>query len=418
MEFYENKQLPEQAVLLGVDIGEYDAEASLAELEALAVSAGAEVRATVLQKLSGINPATYLGTGRMEEVKNFCKSNEIDLIIADSELSPSQIKNIEDFTGVRTIDRTTLILDIFASRARSHEGKVQVELAQLKYSLPRLSGKGKSMSRLGAGIGTRGPGESKLESDRRHIRRRIYTLETELAELAKRRNRLRVRRQKDGIPTVAIVGYTNAGKSTLMNTLTGAGVLAEDKLFATLDPTARALTLPDGQKVMLVDTVGLVRRLPHHLVEAFKSTLEEAAQAQVILNVCDASDPACAEHLRVTAELLESLECKNERVISVMNKCDLVSDFLDLPVIGQTVPVSALEGKGLDKLLEAIEKALPLTRAEAELLLPFDKGAIAAKIRRDGIVKSEDFTDEGIRLRAVVEIAYLEEIRQYIVEKS
>ena len=254
------------------------------------------------------------------------KYEDIDLLIFDDELTPSQQRNIENYTGFRVIDRTTLILDIFAQRARSREGKLQVELAQLKYMLPRLVGKGTSLSRLGGGIGTRGPGESKLESDRRHIRRRIEAISEELKAVEKRRNQMRRHREKDGVETVVIVGYTNAGKSTLMNRLTDAGVLAENKLFATLDPTSRALSMPSGREVMLIDTVGLIRRLPHNLVEAFKSTLEEAACADVILNVCDASSPDCAEHLRITNELLSELGAADIPVVSVMNKSDLLYD--------------------------------------------------------------------------------------------
>ncbi|WP_343281934.1 GTPase HflX, partial [Ligaoa zhengdingensis] len=284
---YENKQDPQRALLVSVDAGEFDAETSLAELEELADTAGAEVVAKVCQRRPEYDTATLIGSGRLDEIRQFAGENEVDLLIFDHELTASQIRNISDATGVDVIDRTMLILDIFAQRARTSEGRVQVELAQLRYRLPRLGGQGHALSRLGGGIGTRGPGESKLESDRRHIRRRIQALEEQLAELERRRGRQRARRRKDGVPTVAIVGYTNVGKSTLLNALTDAGVLAEDKLFATLDPTARALTLPDGRTVMLVDTVGLVRRLPHHLVEAFHSTLEEAAEADLLLNVCD-----------------------------------------------------------------------------------------------------------------------------------
>ena len=285
MEFYENEVRPERAFLVSVDTGEFDAEASMSELYELTESAGARPVGAMIQKREKPDGATCIGSGRLEELKGFCESQEVDLIIFDCELSPTQIRNLEFETEVRIIDRTMLILDIFASRARSREGKLQVELAQLKYLLPRLTGKGAAMSRLGGGIGTRGPGESKLETDRRHIRRRIESLREQLAQVEQHRNQLRRRREKEGIITAAIVGYTNAGKSTLMNTLTDAGVLAEDKLFATLDPTSRALKLPNGVSVMLIDTVGLVRRLPHHLVEAFHSTLEEAALEDMILNV-------------------------------------------------------------------------------------------------------------------------------------
>lgn len=322
---------------------------------------------------------------------------------------------MENFTDVRVIDRTTLILDIFAARARSKEGRIQVELAQLKYSLPRLGGKGTELSRLGGGIGTRGPGETKLESDRRHIRRRIEALSAELKEIEKRRIRMRNRREKTGIESVAIVGYTNAGKSTLMNALTNAGVLAQDKLFATLDPTARALTLPDGRQVMLIDTVGLVRRLPHELVEAFKSTLEEASAAHVILNVCDASSPECSEHLEVTQKLLKELGCESTPIISVMNKCDLVENIYDMPSIGKTVMISALQGKGLDRLLKEIEKALPKTRSRAKVLIPFSAGAQAGRIRNDGVVISEEYTPEGILIDGIIPIEILEELKDFVI---
>lgn len=415
MSFYENKQEQERALLVSADTGDFDADVSLEELAELTKTAGAEVVAMLSQKLSGINAATFVGSGRIEEIAEFCAANAIDLIIADRELTPAQIHNIENLTKTRTIDRTMLILDIFAARANSSEGKLQVELAQLKYALPFLTGRGKSLSRLGGGIGTRGPGESKLESDKRHIRRRIYNLSEELAKVEKRRDLLRTRRKKDGVISVAIVGYTNAGKSTLMNRLTDAGVLSEDKLFATLDPTARKLTLPHGQAVMLIDTVGLVRRLPHHLINAFKSTLEEAKNADIILNVCDASAPDCAEHLQVTADLLEELGCAHTPVISVMNKCDLLADAFSVPVLGRAVLISALSGRGIDTLLAEIEKTLPKTKTRVALLIPFDKGGIAAEIRRNGFIYSEEFTENGIKITALVDMDYLETIREYLV---
>lgn len=296
MELKSNEEKVTRAVLISVNTGEYDADTSLLELVELAKTAGAETVATVMQNLDRPETATYVGKGKLLEISEFCESQEIDLLIFDSELSPTQIRNIEEETGVRVIDRTMLILDIFAMRARSKEGKLQVELAQLKYMMPRLTGMGTAMSRLGGGIGTRGPGETKLETDRRHIRRRMETLKEQLKDVEHHREQLRKRRRKDNVITVAIVGYTNAGKSTLMNYLTDAGVLAENKLFATLDPTSRALKLPNGVTVMLIDTVGLVRRLPHHLVDAFRSTLEEAAEADIILNVCDVSSEEASLH--------------------------------------------------------------------------------------------------------------------------
>ena len=413
---YDNEIKKEYALLVSVDTGEFDAEVSINELEELAHTAGAEVVGKVIQKKEAPEKATFVGVGKLAEIIAFCEAQEVDLLIFDSELSPSQQRNLEKLTKVRVIDRTMLILDIFAARARTSEGKLQVELAQLKYSLPRLAGQGIAMSRLGGGIGTRGPGETKLESDKRHIRRRIDKLNEELKALEKRRNQMRKRREKDGVQTVAIVGYTNAGKSTLMNALTNAGVLAENKLFATLDPTSRGLTLPDGRQVMLVDTVGLIRRLPHKLVEAFKSTLEEAAEATVILNVCDASDEHCAEHLEVTRKLLNELGCEGKPVISVMNKCDLVGDIYSMPTFGKTVMISAKQQKGFEELLDAVLKELPPTRRKAELLIPFSAGAMAARIRNEGVVEEEEYRPEGLYMRAIVEMTLLDTIKDYIID--
>ena len=339
MQMYDNIERPQRAILISIDTGDYDAEASLEELKELMRSAGGETIATVSQKRDKPDSATCLGSGRLLEVKEFAQANDIDLLVFDCELTPTQIRNLEAETDIRTIDRTMLILDIFALHAKTNEGKLQVELAQLKYLMPRLTGKGREMSRLGGGIGTRGPGESKLETDRRHIRRRIETLKEELSHITDRRNQLRSRRSKDGIITVAIVGYTNAGKSTLMNTLTQAGVLSEDKLFATLDPTSRSLKLPNGVSVMMIDTVGLVRRLPHHLVEAFKSTLEEAALADIIVNVCDATSEEYQLHLDVTTSLLHDLGCENSPIITAFNKCDLLSPD-DIPHNSGSVLIS------------------------------------------------------------------------------
>ena len=415
MEFYENSQEPEVAVLVGIDMGLYNAQVSMDELEELARTAGAVVAAKIIQKRDKPDSATYVGSGRLEEIKSFTGANDVDLLIFDGELTPSQQRNIEDETDIRVIDRTTLILDIFAARARSNEGKIQVELAQLKYSLPRLGGKGAEMSRLGGGIGTRGPGESKLESDRRHIHRRIQSLQEELVQIAKRRENLRARREKDGIETVAIVGYTNAGKSTLMNTLTNAGVLAENKLFATLDPTSRALTLPDGRTVMLIDTVGLVRRLPHQLVDAFRSTLEEAANATVILNLCDASDECCTEHLNVTMNLLAALGCADKPIISVLNKCDLCGGSFVLPAQGEFVMISAKTGEGLGNLLAKIQLSLPPTRRKAELLIPYNEGGLVSYIREEGVLIKEDYRADGIYVKAVVDIQFLDKHKDLIV---
>lgn len=399
---YDNSERPQRAVLISVDTGGYDAEASLEELKELMKSAGGETVAAVTQKRDKPDSATCIGSGRLLEIKEFAQNNDIDLLVFDCELTPTQIRNLESETDIRTIDRTMLILDIFALHAKTNEGKLQVELAQLKYLMPRLTGKGREMSRLGGGIGTRGPGESKLETDRRHIRRRIETLKEELSHIADRRNQLRARRSKDGIITAAIVGYTNAGKSTLMNTLTQAGVLSEDKLFATLDPTSRSLKLPNGVSVMMIDTVGLVRRLPHHLVEAFKSTLEEAALADIIINVCDATSEEYQLHLDVTTSLLHDLGCENSPIITVFNKCDLLSAE-DIPHNSGSVRISAKTGEGIDKLLEAVEENLPVQIKRFELLLPFQKANLTAQLRDMGALISEEYTADGILVSANVE---------------
>lgn len=417
MELYENKQEPEKAVLVAVDTGEYNVDVSLDELEELAATAGAVVIGRMTQKREKPEASTFIGSGRLEELKDFCEANEADLVIFDSELSPIQQRNIENETDVRVIDRTTLILDIFAARAMSGEGKIQVELAQLKYSLPRLTGKGTQMSRLGAGIGTRGPGETKLETDRRHIRRRIANLSEELENLEKRRIMLRKRREKDGVETVAIVGYTNAGKSTLMNYLTDAGVLAEDKLFATLDPTSRALTLPDGRKIMLIDTVGFIRRLPHHLVQAFRSTLEEAVNAKVILNLCDASDPECEEHIKVTDDLLRQLGCENKPIIHVFNKCDLIGSILPISFSKDSVIISAKEGTGIDHLLEAISSSLPQLRARVKMLVPYRDGAAAAVLREDGVIHTEEYREDGVFFDLTADVRLIDKYKDYCVSE-
>lgn len=417
MELYENEAKPQRALLVCVDTGDYDAQSSLDELWELAESAGAVPVATLTQKKEKPDTATYVGSGRLEKITSFCENQDIDLLIFDCELTPTQIRNIEEAANVRTIDRTMLILDIFALRARSKEGKLQVELAQLKYMLPRLTGKGAAMSRLGGGIGTRGPGESKLETDRRHIRKRMETLKEQLADVELHRNMLKSRRKKDGIITVAIVGYTNAGKSTLMNCLTDAGVLAEDKLFATLDPTSRALKLPNGVTVMLIDTVGLVRRLPHHLVEAFKSTLEEAAEADIILNVCDASSPEAYLHLQVTRELLQSLGCGDTPVIPVLNKWDKVDAQLGvLPSVSKSVRISAKNAVGIDKLLAAVEENLPVQIKRVKLLIPFEKAGAVADIRKRATLISEEYTAQGIMAEALLEPELYGRLKQYICE--
>lgn len=413
-EIFNNLEKKDRILLAAVDTGEYDVLTSLDELEELTNTAGGEVIARVIQKRPSFDSATCVGSGRLEEMAQICEAEEIDQIIFDHELTATQIRNIEDVCKVHTIDRTMLILDIFAQRATTHEGRLQVEIAQHRYRLPRLAGMGIKLSRLGGGIGTRGPGETKLETDKRHIRNRIATLNQELKEIEKRRDHQRARRKKDGVLICAIVGYTNVGKSTLLNTLTEAGVLAENKLFATLETTSRSIELPDGRSVMLVDTVGLIRRLPHHLVEAFKSTLEEAANADVILHICDASSDSCEEQARVTLELLAELGCEGIPTITVLNKCDKVSVSDDILTEENVVKISAKEGTGIDRLLSAIQNALPQSAIRTKLLLPFDKAGLLNTIRIDGKVFSEEYTADGILADALVDIKVFSKIEEYI----
>ncbi len=412
-EIFDNTQKKERVLLAAVDTGAYDVGQSLDELEELTETAGGEVVARVVQKRPSFDSGTCIGSGRLEEIAQICRNENIDRIVFDHELTATQIRNIEDVCGVFTIDRTMLILDIFAQRATTREGRLQVEIAQNKYRLPRLAGMGTNLSRLGGGIGTRGPGESKLETDKRHIRTRIAALSEELKEIEKRRGLMRKRRRKDGVQVAAIVGYTNVGKSTLLNALTEAGVLAENKLFATLETTSRAIELPDGRSVMLVDTVGLIRRLPHQLVEAFKSTLEEAANADVIIHVCDASADDCEEQAKVTLELLKELGCEGIPIVTVFNKCDKVPYIDELDAEGEAVKISAKNGTGIDSLLEAVQKALPQTCTRCKLFLPFDKAGLANTIRKDGRVFSEEYTAEGILLDALVDVKNYHLVEKY-----
>lgn len=419
-ELHETEQRPQRALLIGADVGEYDAQQSIEELAELAETAGAEVVGTLVQKLPSINNATYIGKGKLQDVKWQCAAEDIDLLIVDDELTGAQLRNIEEETGVSVVDRTMLILDIFAGRARSNEGKLQVELAQQRYLLPRLIGLGKQLSRQGGGIGTRGPGESKLESDRRHIRRRIESLERELAAMEQRRARIRERRSKNSVLTIAIVGYTNVGKSTLLNLLTDAGVLAKNQLFATLDPTARELKLPDGQTAVLIDTVGLLRRLPHQLIEAFKSTLEEAASADLIWNICDASNEAVMEQLQVTRELLNELGCGDIPTVTVYNKMDLVQDQSIVAPnetgARNTVFISAKENTGIPTLLNATAKCLAETVRRVSLLLPYSEGSLLDLIRRQGNVLREEYQNEGTFIEATIDRKLFSRVEAYIVK--
>ncbi|MBQ8758781.1 MAG: GTPase HflX, partial [Clostridia bacterium] len=400
---FENTKLKDKVITVCVDTGEYDAERSMDELSELVDTAGGEVVARVIQRRPSFDPGTCIGSGRLEELSQLCEQTGADRIIFDHELTATQIRNIEDACNTFTIDRTMLILDIFAQRATTREGRLQVELAQNKYRLPRLAGMGVKLSRLGGGIGTRGPGETKLETDRRHIRSRISALSAELKEIEKRRGYARAKRKKDNVLTCAIVGYTNVGKSTLLNKLTEAGVLAENKLFATLETTSRAIELPDGRSVTLIDTVGLISRLPHQLVEAFKSTLEEAASADVILHLCDASADNCEEQADVTIALLKELGCDGIPVVTVLNKCDLVPYIDELDTKGSAVKISAKSGEGIANMLLAISKALEPTAKRMKVLLPYDKAGLINKILIDGKVFSQEYGADGILVDALID---------------
>lgn len=411
----EQNNTPVKTILAALDNGSYDAEASIEELEELAKTANAEVVAKVIQKRPAADSATVLGEGKIEEIAQLAQSLEAGLLVFDTELTASEIRNIEDVVNIRVIDRTMLILDIFAGRAVTNEGKLQVELAQLRYRLPRLMGIGRSLSRLGGGIGTRGPGEKQLETDKRHIRRRIEKLEADLKELTERREFSRRRRKKDNVLTAAIVGYTNAGKSTLLNRLTDAGVLAENKLFATLDLTSRAIELPDGRSILLIDTVGLIRRLPHHLVEAFKSTLEEAACADIILHVSDISDHEAQEKILTTQKILADLGCGEIPVVNILNKSDLV-DY-DIPEDDTTVKISAKDGTGIDRMLTLIAKNLPESAKRMKLLIPYDKAGFSAQIRENGKIFSEEYTENGTLTDALVDIKLVKQAEAYLTEE-
>ena len=404
-----------KAVLISVDTGEFDAELSIAELMELAETAGVKTEFYVIQKRPTYDSATCIGAGRLKDVAEQAEISGVDLAIFDCELTANQTKNIENILDMQVIDRTTLILDIFAQRAMTKEGCIQVELAQNKYRLAHLAGRGIELSRLGGGIGTRGPGESKLETDRRHIRKRIEMLENQLKKLEKRRKLHRDRRRKDNILTGAIVGYTNVGKSTLLNALTDAGVLAENKLFATLDITSRMLELPDGRSIMLVDTVGLIRRLPHQLVEAFKSTLEEAASADIIINIVDISAEDGLEQAEVTDSLLNELGCEGIPKITVYNKSDAVKDLEYIPLDDKSVLISAKNKTGFDGLLDCISRNLPETAVHGKFLIPYDKTSLISSIRNEGKVFAEEYTENGTLIEALVDRKLLHLVKEFEV---
>lgn len=395
----------ERVILVGVSEQDGDdAEDSLAELAELVKTAGASVAGTLIQKRELIHPGTYVGTGKVAEIAELLEHTGATGIVCDDELSPAQLKNLETMLNTKVMDRTLIILDIFAARATTSEGKIQVELAQLKYRLSRLTGLGRSMSRLGGGIGTRGPGEKKLEIDRRLINDRIAQLNRELKEVVKHREIARAKRERNTVPVVAIVGYTNAGKSTLLNHLTDAEVLEEDKLFATLDPTTRMLELEGHQQVLLTDTVGFIRKLPHHLIEAFKSTLEEAKYADYIIHVVDASNPQRDKQMYIVYETLDHLGVKNKKILTLFNKIDIRTD--DDPLqdfrADHVLQISATENAGLDAVKDVLQEMLREDKIYIERVIPYAQAGVLQLVRNKGELVSEEYVPEGISIRAYV----------------
>lgn len=413
-EMIELKEIQEKVILVSVSTSDNDdTQKSLDELEELAATAGAVTVGRVVQNLDQIHPTTYVGKGKLEEIKDLLWETEATGIICDDELSPIQLGNMEDALNTKVMDRTLIILDIFAGRASTNEGKIQVELAQLKYRQSRLTGLGKSLSRLGGGIGTRGPGEKKLEMDRRLIKNRIAQLNRELKDVKRHREVTREQRNKNKVPVIAIVGYTNAGKSTLLNHLTGAGVLEEDKLFATLDPTTRNLKLPSKQEVLITDTVGFIRKLPHHLIEAFRSTLEEAKYADIILHVVDASNPQVDEQMYIVYETLANLEVKNKPIITAFNKQDklegqpILRDFK----ADHIVKISAKTGAGLDELQQVIEDVLREQKILIEKLYSYADAGKIQLIRKYGELLEESYQEDGIFARGYVPVEIYERVK-------
>lgn len=405
MQLYDLKETKERVILVGVQADDNeDTEKSLDELEELAQTAGAETVGRIIQNREQIHPGTYVGKGKLDEIKNLLWETDATGIICDDELSPAQLGNLQDALDTKVMDRTLIILDIFAERASTNEGKIQVELAQLKYRQSRLVGLGKSLSRLGGGIGTRGPGEKKLEMDRRLIKGRIAQLNRELKDVKRHREVTREQRSRNHIPVIAIVGYTNAGKSTLLNRLTGASVLEEDKLFATLDPTTRGLKLPSGQEVLLTDTVGFIRKLPHHLIEAFKSTLEEAKYADMILHVVDVSNPQMDEQMYTVYETLQNLDVKDKVVITAFNKQDRLTE---VPIIrdfkaDHIVNISARTGQGLDALQSVIEQILRERKIEISRTYSYADAGKIQLIRKYGELLEKEYREDGIFVHAFV----------------
>lgn len=400
----DNREAEERVILVAVRKSDREnTEQSLDELCELASTAGAVTVARVIQNLDNFNPATYIGKGKIDEIKELIIEYDATGIICDDELSPAQMNNLSDALEIKIMDRTLLILDIFAARANTNEGKIQVELAQLRYRSSRLSGLGNALSRLGGGIGTRGPGETKLEMDRRIIHERIGQLKHELEAVVTHRELTRSQRSRSNIPVVAIVGYTNAGKSTLLNTLTGAGILAENKLFATLDPTTRGLELESGQQILLTDTVGFISKLPHHLVEAFKSTLEEAVYADIILHVVDASNPAMDSQMYVVYDTLEKLGAGDKPIITAFNKIEIAGNkVLKDFKADKTVNISALHGDGLTELKGTIEEVLRESKIYIEKTYSYTEASKISLIRKYGQLISEEYVAEGIEVKAYV----------------
>ncbi len=396
-----------------------ECERSLDELERLLHTAGGNAVARVIQIKDSFDPRTCIGSGKVKEISEICKREEIGLVIFDFELTPMQIRNLENYVGdVTVIDRSMLILDIFALHATSGDGKLQVELAQLRYSAPRLTGKGIELSRQGGGIGSRGPGETKLETDRRHLREKINTLENRLKELESNRLIMRAQRDRSGLAKVGIVGYTNAGKSTLLNRLTGANVLSADKLFATLDPTTRKADLPSGESVLFTDTVGFVRKLPHHLVKAFKSTLDEVKYSDLLLIVSDSTDPEAPEHIKVTEDVISELGASEKPRLYVYNKCDKLEDSFSSEINEDSVLVSAKSGFGIDALFSLIEKKLSETKKECKILIPYDKQGLVNAIYDEYSVKNTEYTEEGTVVTAILDEKGRSRYSKYISEEQ